>query len=196
MSIPAGQPTTLKVNGRNEQSNRIETATFAGGCFWCMVKPFDQWEGVHRIVSGYTGGHISNPSYEQVKSQTSGHLEAVQITYDPDIISYETILDLYWMQIDPTDDGGQFHDRGESYTTAIFTHTDEQRRLAEASKAALDTSGRFDKSIITSIRNATPFYPAEDYHQDYYRKEPEHYKADRAKSGHDEFIAQHWNMSN
>lgn len=174
------------------QNNRTATATFAGGCFWCMVKPFDQWDGVYRVVSGYTGGHIPNPTYEQVKKQTTGHLEAVQITYNPDIISYSTMLELFWAQIDPTDDGGQFQDRGESYTAAIFVHNEEQRQLAEASKLALAESGRFDKPIVTPIRDASPFYPAEDYHQDYYRKEPEHYKEDRSKSGRDEFIAQYW----
>lgn len=189
MTTPANQSTFGESKAQN---NRTETATFAGGCFWCMVKPFDQWDGVHRVISGYTGGHISNPTYEQVKSQTSGHLEAVQITYDPDIISYHTMLELYWAQIDPTDEGGQFQDRGESYTTAIFVHSEEQRQLAEASKLALAESGRFDKPIVTPIRDAAPFYPAEDYHQDYYRKEPKHYKEDRAKSGRDEFISRYW----
>ncbi|MEC0117980.1 peptide-methionine (S)-S-oxide reductase MsrA [Paenibacillus apiarius] len=169
-----------------------ETATFAGGCFWCMVKPFDQWDGVHSVVSGYTGGNIPNPTYEQVKSQTTGHIEAVQITFDPAVIAYERLLELFWAQIDPTDAEGQFQDRGHSYTTAIFVHSEEQRRKAEASKAALAASGSFDKPIVTPITDAQPFYPAEDYHQDYYRKEPEHYKEDRAKSGRDEFIAKHW----
>lgn len=108
-------------------NKKLEKATFAGGCFWCMVKPFDQWEGVYKVISGYTGGQTSNPTYEQVKSGTTGHLEAVEITYDPAIISYQTMLDLYWPQIDPTDDGGQFQDRGDSYRTAIFYHTPEQK---------------------------------------------------------------------
>ncbi|BFH66301.1 MAG: peptide-methionine (S)-S-oxide reductase MsrA [Paenibacillus dendritiformis] len=170
----------------------LQLATFAGGCFWCMVKPFDQWDGVHAVVSGYTGGHIPHPTYEQVKSQTTGHLEAVQITFDPAIIPYSQLLELYWAQIDPTDDGGQFQDRGESYTTAIFVHNEEQRRLAEASRTELAASGRFDRPIVTPIRDAGPFYPAEDYHQDYYRKEPEHYAADRAQSGRDDFLEKHW----
>ncbi|WP_195574549.1 peptide-methionine (S)-S-oxide reductase MsrA [Paenibacillus sp. 1001270B_150601_E10] len=180
------------MTSQQSQASHLQLATFAGGCFWCMVKPFDQWDGVHAVISGYTGGHVENPTYEQVKTQTTGHLEAVQITYDPSLISYEQMLELYWAQIDPTDAGGQFQDRGESYTTAIFVHTDEQRHLAEASKEALVQSGRFDKPIVTPIRDAAPFYPAEDYHQDYYRKEPEHYKQDRAVSGRDEFIEKHW----
>ncbi len=161
------------------RQNGTQLATFAGGCFWCMVKPFDQWDGVHAVLSGYTGGHVPHPTYEQVKSQTTGHLEAVQIAFDPAIIPYSQLLELYWAQIDPTDDGGQFQDRGESYTTAIFVHNEEQRRLAEASRAELAASGRFDQPVVTPILDAGPFYPAEDYHQDYYRKEPEHYTADR-----------------
>ncbi|QDM47378.1 peptide-methionine (S)-S-oxide reductase MsrA [Paenibacillus thiaminolyticus] len=169
-------------------------ATFAGGCFWCMVKPFDQWDGVHAVLSGYTGGHVPHPTYEQVKSQTTGHLEAVQITFDPAIIPYSQLLELYWAQIDPTDEGGQFQDRGESYTTAIFVHNEEQRRLAEASRAELAASGRFDRPIVTPILDAGSFYPAEDFHQDYYRKEPEHYAADRAQSGRDNFLKKHWDQ--
>ncbi|MGZ9585523.1 peptide-methionine (S)-S-oxide reductase MsrA [Paenibacillus marinisediminis] len=176
-------------------TENVEIATFAGGCFWCMVKPFDQWDGVHAVVSGYTGGQIDHPTYEQVKTQTTGHLEAVQISYDSRKISYEQLLELFWAQIDPTDAEGQFQDRGESYTTAIFVHTEKQRELAEASRNELAASGRFDKPIVTPIRDAAPFYPAEDYHQDYYRKEPEHYKQDRAMSGRDEFIQEHWSTS-
>ncbi|MEC0063244.1 peptide-methionine (S)-S-oxide reductase MsrA [Paenibacillus thiaminolyticus] len=171
-----------------------QLATFAGGCFWCMVKPFDQWDGVHAVLSGYTGGHVPHPTYEQVKSQTTGHLEAVQITFDPAIIPYSQLLELYWAQIDPTDEGGQFQDRGESYTTAIFVHNEEQRRLAEASRAELAASGRFDRPIVTPILDAGSFYPAEDFHQDYYRKEPEHYAADRAQSGRDNFLKKHWDQ--
>ncbi|KAB7706126.1 peptide-methionine (S)-S-oxide reductase MsrA [Bacillus aerolatus] len=173
-------------------TEKLEKATFAGGCFWCMVKPFDQWDGVCQVQSGYTGGHTQNPTYEQVKTGTTGHLEAVEITYDPEIISYETILGLYWPQIDPTDDGGQFQDRGDSYRTAIFFHTTEQKQLAEASKKALEKSGRFQKPIVTRILPAAPFYPAEDYHQDFYKKKPNEYEADRLKSGRDEFISAHW----
>ena len=173
-------------------NKKLEKATFAGGCFWCMVKPFDQWDGVYEVISGYTGGHTINPTYEQVKSGTTGHLEAVQITYDSAVISYQTMLDLYWPQIDPTDDGGQFQDRGDSYRTAIFFHTPEQEQLAEASKQELETSGRFQKPIVTRILPAAPFYPAEDYHQEFYKKNPDEYQADRLKSGRDEFIKEHW----
>lgn len=170
----------------------MEKATFAGGCFWCMVKPFDQWDGIESVVSGYMGGHVENPTYEDVKKGNSGHLEVVQITYDPTIFSYEQLLDIYWMQIDPTDAGGQFHDRGESYSTAIFVHNEEQRAMAEASKLKLAQSGRFKNPIVTVIRDAEVFYRAEDYHQDYYKKEREHYEQDRAISGRDTFIDEHW----
>lgn len=169
-----------------------QVAIFAGGCFWCMVKPFDQWHGVVEVVSGYTGGHIDNPTYEQVKAGNTGHYEAVQITYDPSIITYETIVDVFWRQIDPTDDGGQFHDRGDSYRTAIFYHNEEQRKIAEQSKRELENSGKFTKPIVTKILPATTFYPAEDYHQDFYKKEPDIYEKDREKSGRDEFIQKYW----
>lgn len=171
---------------------RYELATFAGGCFWCMVKPFDQWPGIIKVVSGYTGGHVENPTYEMVKSQTTGHYEAVQITFDPEQFPYEKLLEIFWTQIDPTDDSGQFHDRGSSYRTAIFYHTEEQRILAEASKKQLAESGRFTKPIVTEILPASTFYEAEEYHQDYYKKNPEHYKEDREKSGRDQFIEKYW----
>lgn len=170
----------------------LDKATFAGGCFWCMVKPFDQWEGIHRVVSGYSGGHVENPTYEQVKSGTTGHYEVVQITFDPKIFPYEKLLEIYWQQIDPTDDRGQFHDRGDSYRTAIFYHSEEQRKLAEESKKRLEESGIFKKPIVTKILPAKPFYPAEEYHQDFYKKNPEEYRLDREKSGRDEFIKKHW----
>lgn len=149
---------------------QLEKATFAGGCFWCMVKPFDQWDGIDRVISGYSGGHIENPTYKDVKSGTSGHYEVVQITFDPSIFSYEKLLEIYWQQIDPTDDGGQFHDRGDSYRTAIFYHSEEQKKLAETSKKNLSDSGKFKKPIVTKILPAATFYPAEDYHQDFYKK--------------------------
>ena len=169
-----------------------ERAIFAGGCFWCMVNPFDILPGVQRVTSGYIGGQTTFPTYEEVKSQQSGHYEAVEIVFDPDLVSYETLLSAFWMQIDPTDDGGQFHDRGPSYRTAIFYVGEAQRLAAELSRAQLAESGRFPRPIVTPILPATVFYPAEDYHQDYYRKEPEHYKSDRKVSGRDEFIRQHW----
>lgn len=170
----------------------IEKATFAGGCFWCMVKPFDQFEGIESIVSGYSGGSVENPTYEQVKSGTTGHLEVVEITFQPEVFSYEQLLEIFWQQIDPTDNEGQFQDRGSSYRAAIFVHTDKQRRLAEHSKQMLDGSGRFKKPVVTEILDAAPFYPAEDYHQDYYKKNSAHYKEDRADSGRDEFLEAAW----
>ncbi|MEL3957579.1 peptide-methionine (S)-S-oxide reductase MsrA [Caldifermentibacillus hisashii] len=174
-------------------NNKLEKATFAGGCFWCMVKPFDQWDGVISVISGYSGGHVENPTYEQVKTGTTGHYEVVQITYDPTIIRYETIIQIYWQQIDPTDPDGQFHDRGSQYRTAIFYHTEEQKRIAETTKKELEQSGMFTKPIATKILPAAPFYPAEEYHQDFYKKSPEDYIKDRQKSGRDEFIKKHWN---
>ena len=170
----------------------IEKAAFAGGCFWCMVKPFKEWDGIHDVVSGYMGGHVDNPTYEDVKKGNSGHLEVVEITYDPAVFSYDKLLDVFWQQIDPTDADGQFQDRGHSYSTAIFHYTDEQRVIAEASKERLGASGTFTKPIVTPIRPAETFYCAEEYHQDYYEKEQEHYEEDRARSGRDEFIDSHW----
>ncbi|WP_152394111.1 peptide-methionine (R)-S-oxide reductase MsrB [Paenibacillus guangzhouensis] len=167
-------------------------ATFAGGCFWCMVSPFDEMPGIHQVVSGYTGGHTVNPTYKEVCSETTGHYEAVQITFDPAIFPYTKLLELFWQQIDPTDAGGQFYDRGQSYQTAIFYHTEEQREQAEASKQALEMSGRFDKPIVTEILPAAAFYPAEDYHQGYYRTNPSHYKRYRTGSGRDAYITKHW----
>ncbi|CAM3931383.1 peptide-methionine (S)-S-oxide reductase MsrA [Cohnella lubricantis] len=170
----------------------MEYATFAGGCFWCMVSPFEEQPGIHGIVSGYMGGHTENPTYEEVKTGTTGHLEVVQIAFDPELFPYEKLLELYWVQVDPTDDEGQFHDRGSQYRTAVFWHNERQRELAERSRDELAASGRFDKPIVTAIRPAETFYPAEDYHQDYHRKNPKHYKEDREKSGRDEFIQDHW----
>lgn len=173
-------------------NKQLKIATFAGGCFWCMVKPFDQWDGVYQVISGYTGGHVKNPSYENVKSGLTGHYEAVQITYDPAIISYEEILHIYWQQIDPTDPGGQFHDRGNAYQTAIFYHDDDQKSLAKSSKRDLEQSGKFSKKIVTEILEAKTFYPAEDYHQNFYMTNKQVYEEDRAKSGRDEFTYKKW----
>lgn len=170
-----------------------ELATFAGGCFWCMVQPFEEMPGIIGVVSGYTGGHTENPTYEEVCSETTGHAEAVQITFDPNLFSYEQLLDIFWRQIDPTDVGGQFHDRGASYRTAIFYHNEEQRQKAEASKQALQASGRFSKPIVTEIVEATTFYPAEDWHQGYHKKNPFRYQMYRQGSGRDRFIKEHWN---
>ncbi|OUM97249.1 MAG: methionine sulfoxide reductase [Paenibacillaceae bacterium ZCTH02-B3] len=170
----------------------LALATFAGGCFWCMVSPFDKIPGVVKVVSGYTGGHKPNPTYEEVCAGTTGHAEAVQITFDPSRVSYRQLLDVFWRQIDPTDPGGQFADRGDSYRTAIFYHDEEQRRLAEESKRELEQSGKFDKPIVTEIVPAGPFWPAEEYHQDYYRKNPLRYWMYRTGSGREAFLARHW----
>lgn len=169
-----------------------ETAIFAGGCFWCMVQPFDQLPGIHRIVSGYTGGHVPNPTYEEVCSGTTGHTEAVEITFDPTVISYLQLVELYWQQTDPTDAFGQFADRGDSYRPVIFYASAEQQATAEASKERLQASGRFTTPIVTTIEPAQTFYPAEEYHQDFYRKNPEHYQAYSEGSGRKGFIRHHW----
>lgn len=170
----------------------MEKATFAGGCFWCMVKPFDEQPGIESVISGYTGGHVPNPTYEQVCSETTGHIEAVQITFDPDVYPYEDLVRLYFTLIDPTDAGGQFYDRGESYTTAIFVHDEAQREIAEKVKAELDASGKFKLPIAVKIREAKEFYPAEEYHQHYYKKNPAHYERYSVGSGRAGFIERHW----
>lgn len=169
-----------------------EKATFAGGCFWCMVKPFDEIDGIISIKSGYTGGHVENPTYEEVCSDETGHSEAVQIVYDPEIMTYSELLDIYWPLIDPTDSGGQFHNRGVSYQTAIYYHNLKQKQLAEQSKQELAEKGIFKEPIVTPIKEATIFYEAEEYHQDFYKKDPEHYQAYRLKSGRDSFKENHW----
>jgi peptide methionine sulfoxide reductase msrA/msrB len=167
-------------------------ATFAGGCFWCMVPPFKKLGGVKEAVSGYTGGTKENPTYEEVSSGRTGHLEAVQITYDPAKVSYEQLLDVFWKSIDPTDQGGQFADRGSQYLTAVFYHSEEQRQLAEKSKDQLEKSGRFSRPVMTAILPANPFYPAEEYHQDYDRKNPVRYKLYSSGSGREQFLEKTW----
>lgn len=170
----------------------LEKATFAGGCFWCMVKPFDSYEGIHSVISGYTGGELENPTYEQVCTNKTGHKEAVQITFNPEVFPYEQLVQLFWMQIDPTDAGGQFFDRGSSYETAIFFHSEEQKEVAEASKRELEASGKFASPIVTPIIKATTFYPAETYHQDYYKKNPAHYERYQVGSGRAGFTQKVW----
>ncbi len=170
----------------------LEKATFAGGCFWCLEADFEKTEGVVEAVSGYTGGQTADPTYEQVSSGTTGHLEAVQVTFDPEKISYRQLLDVFWHHIDPTDAEGQFVDRGPQYRTAIFYHDEEQRRQAERSKRELEQSGRFGKPIATRILPLTRFYPAEAYHQDYYRKHPVRYRIYRRGSGRDQTLHRLW----
>ncbi|MBE0576409.1 MAG: peptide-methionine (S)-S-oxide reductase MsrA [Desulfuromonadales bacterium] len=167
-------------------------AIFAGGCFWCMEPPFEKLDGVHAVVSGYIGGDKVNPTYQEVSAGITGHAEAVEITYDPTKISYNQLLDVFWMNIDPTDARGQFVDRGSQYRSAIFYLDEEQKQQAEASREQLEKSGRFDSPIVTEIVAATRFYPAEDYHQDYYKESPVRYKFYRYNSGRDQFLEKTW----
>ena len=173
-------------------ATRLEKATFAGGCFWCMEPPFEKLAGVSEVISGYTGGQKENPTYEEVSAGKTGHLEAVEVIYDPAKVSYSELLDVFWRQIDATDPGGQFVDRGSQYRSAIFYHSKEQKELAEKSRNDLQRSGKFQKPIVTEILPASKFYRAEDYHQDYYKKNPIRYKFYRFNSGRDRFLKKVW----
>ena len=175
-----------------EKHGDLPKATFAGGCFWCVESDFEKVDGVVEVISGYTGGNTENPTYREVSSGGSGHLEAVQVIYDPEKISYQELLDVFWRHVDPTDSGGQFVDRGAQYRPVIFYHDDEQKRLAEDSKRQLQASGRFDKPIVTEIVKLDKFYKAEDYHQDYYKKSAVRYKLYRLGSGRDQFLTSVW----
>jgi peptide methionine sulfoxide reductase msrA/msrB len=168
------------------------TAVFAGGCFWCTEADFEKLEGVSAVVSGFAGGEERNPTYKQVASGETGHVEAVQVHYDPAIVTYPQLLSWFWQHIDPTDAGGQFVDRGAQYRSVIFYGSDGERRQAQASRDALAQSGRFDAQLVTEILPLNAFYPAEDYHQDYYRKNPLRYKYYRYRSGRDQFLQAHW----
>ncbi len=174
------------------QNGKIKIATFAGGCFWCMEAPFEKLSGVVAVISGYTGGDEVDPGYEAVSSGQTGHLEAIEVYYDPKQLSYKDLLDFFWRQIDPTDTGGSFVDRGPHYRSAIFFHDEEQKRQATASKEGLDRSGRYDKPVVTEIQQVKVFYPAEEYHQDYYKKSPIRYKIYRAGSGRDQYLETVW----
>ena len=169
-----------------------DVATFAGGCFWCMEAAFEAVDGVVESISGYSGGKEVNPTYEEVSRGRTGHLEAVQVYFDPDVVSYDELLHVFWRNIDPTDDGGQFVDRGIQYETAVFYHDEAQRVLAETSKTELEASGRFDEPIVTQILRFTVFYEAEEYHQDYYKKRVLNYELYSRASGRKEFIEEHW----
>lgn len=171
---------------------RLSVATFAGGCFWCTEADFEKIEGVKKAVSGYTGGSKKNPTYKEVCSGTTGHLEAVQVYFDPDVVGYMALLDYFWKHVDPTDPGGQFVDRGSQYGTAVFYHDEDQRLMAEASKKALDASGIFNREVVTPVRKFEVFYEAEDYHQGYYRTCPAPYKRYRSGSGRDLFLDRVW----
>lgn len=170
----------------------LEKATFAGGCFWCMQPFFDRLKGVKQTVVGYTGGHTANPTYEEVSLGTTGHAESIQITYDPKETSYGQLLNIYWHNIDPTAMDRQFVDSGTQYRSAIFYHNEQQKRVAEESKKQLATSGRFDKPLVTEIAPASTFYPAEEYHQQYYKKSAFRYKMYHDNSGRDEFLDKVW----
>jgi len=170
-------------------------ATFAGGCFWCMEPPYDELDGVISTTSGYTGGRKQNPTYEEVSTGTTGHTEAVQVVFDPKRISYARLLEVFWRNIDPLTANAQFCDHGTQYRSGIFYHDAEQRRLAEDSKRALEASGRFKGPIVTEIVAAGTFYPAEEYHQDYYKKNPIRYKFYRAGCGRDQRLAELWGDS-
>jgi methionine-S-sulfoxide reductase len=181
--------------GVEMNNTHLEKATFAGGCFWCMQPFFDHTKGVVSTVVGYTGGHTENPTYDEVSTGETGHAESIEITYDPKVVSYGVLLELFWHNIDPTAVNSQFADEGTQYRSAIFYHNEEQKSVAEASKAALAASGRFDKPIATEIVPATVFYPAEEYHQKYYQKSTMNYNMYHDHSGREEFIQEHWGKS-
>ncbi len=184
------EETTQQSEATTDES--LEVATFAGGCFWCMQPPFDELDGVDSTVVGYTGGTQEEPTYQQVSSGQTDHLEAVEVRFDPQQIGYDQLLDVFWRSIDPTDDGGQFADRGDHYRTAIFYHDDQQRQLAEASRDELDDTGPFDKPIVTPIEAVDTFWVAEEYHQDYYQKNPDHYQSYYRASGRAGFLEDTW----
>ena len=171
---------------------KLEEATFAGGCFWCMEPPFDKLDGVISTTSGYTGGHAEDPTYQEVSAGVTGHAEAVRVVFDPAKVSYEKLLEAFWRNIDPTVTDRQFVDVGSQYRAAVFYHDEAQRAAAEASKEALGATGRFDKPIVTGIVPVSVFYPAEGYHQNYYKKNPIRYKYYRWGSGRDQFLEKVW----
>jgi peptide methionine sulfoxide reductase msrA/msrB len=184
---PNEKSTLMKADAKN-----LKTATFAGGCFWCMESDFEKVDGVVEAVSGYTGGHKPNPTYEEVSAGGTGHAESVQVYYDPAKITYRELLDVFWRHVDPTDAGGQFVDRGSQYRTAIFYQDEEQKRIAEESRDNLEKSGRFSAPVVTEIVPLSVFYPAEDYHQDYYKENPLRYRFYRLGSGRDQFLDKTW----
>lgn len=177
---------------RQLEADETAIATFAGGCFWCMEKPFEKLAGVKKVVSGYSGGHIANPTYEAVSAGTTGHVEAIRIFYSPEQISFDDLLDVFWQQIDPTDGGGQFVDRGSQYRSVIFYHDEIQKTMAEESRWNLADSGIFERAVITEIIKAGEFYPAEEYHQDYHAKNPVRYNFYRYRSGRERFLKKIW----
>jgi len=186
-------PCLITAKGADMASDKqLEIATFAGGCFWCMQPFFDHTKGVIKTTVGYTGGHEANPSYEDVSSGSTGHAESIQIEFDPKEVSYAKLLEIFWHNIDPTQVNGQFVDEGTQYRTAIFYHSDEQKRIAEKSKQLLAASGRFDRPVVTQIVPATTFYPAEEYHQKYYLKSTFQYNMYHDHSGRPEYLEKTW----
>ncbi len=184
--------TTAEERQATTDTSTRAIATFAGGCFWCVESDFEKVPGVVKVISGYTGGTKENPTYEEVSSGTTGHLEAVQVYYDPTKVTYEKLLDYFWRHIDPTDSNGQFVDHGSQYRSAIFYHDETQKKLAEQSRETLNKSGRFEKPVVTEIIKFTKFFEAEAYHQDYYKKNPLRYKYYRHGSGRDQFREEAW----
>jgi methionine-S-sulfoxide reductase len=189
--ILAGAPGSSSTK-RTTPPPRTEVATFAGGCFWCMETQFEGLTGVLSVVSGYTGGPERNPTYDQVSNGRTGHYESVEIRFDPQKVTYARLLDIFWHSIDPTQGDGQFCDRGKQYRSAVFTHGEEQARLARDSKARIQKSGALTKPIVTAVLPATPFYPAEEYHQDFWKKDPARYTSYRAGCGRDRQLARVW----
>lgn len=179
-----------------KKEKRLAMATFSGGCFWCMEGPFEQIDGVQEVISGYTGGVKENPTYEDVSSGRTGHIESIQIVYDPNKVDYAVLLDIFWRQIDPTDAGGQFVDRGSQYQSAIFYHDEAQKNAAEKSRAALQRANLYPKPVITPILPALVFYKAEDYHQNYHKKNRAQYDSFRSHSGRDQYLKQIWEKPN
>ena len=183
---------SFNATAAKQMEQELDTATFSGGCFWCMEQPFDMLPGVIKTIPGYTGGDTKHPTYKEVSSGTTGHVEAMQITYAPSVISYEKLLEVYWHNIDPTNGNGQFCDTGNQYRAGIFYHNEEQKRLAEQSKTLLEKNKKFTGSIMTFIAAATEFYPAEDYHQNFSRKNPLTYKFYRFTCGRDNRLNELW----
>lgn len=190
-TAPACAATEDAIAPTAEANGPTATAVFAGGCFWCMEKPFDELPGVIDTTSGYTGGTVENPTYEQVSAGGTGHYESVQITYDPSQVSYAQLLEVFWQNVDPVDNRGQFCDKGSQYRSAIFYQNEAQQTAAQASKQAL-AADKFEQTIATDIQPATTFYPAEDYHQNYYQTHPVRYKVYRFACGRDQRLAEIW----
>ena len=185
-------PIFFNVNAEDGQDNKVKLATFAGGCFWCMEPPFDKLDGVVSTTSGYSGGRTQDPSYSEVSSGLTGHIEVIQIAYNPDKVSFEELLAVYWVNIDPTNQNGQFCDRGNQYRSALFYHDEDQKRLIEESRRDLDETKPFKQAIVTEIIPFEQFYSAEDYHQDYYQKNPLRYKYYYYACGREKRLKELW----